>query len=71
MLVFIALNDVAIAYQRVGKLMFCILALINLGGCYRESGKLEKSLSSMKEGVAISRSCNSFPHSSLALGKKS
>ncbi|XP_062504029.1 nephrocystin-3-like [Corticium candelabrum] len=41
--------------------------LINLGGCYRESGKLEKSLSSMKEGVAISRSCNSFPHSSLAL----
>ena len=52
------------------KSIFSILALINLGSCYRESGKLEKSLSLMEEGVAISRSYYSSSHPSLALGKK-
>ncbi|XP_062503898.1 nephrocystin-3-like [Corticium candelabrum] len=53
------------------KSMFSILVLINLGRCYKESGKLEKSLSLMEEAVTISRSYYSSSHPSLALGKKS
>ncbi|XP_062504858.1 kinesin light chain-like [Corticium candelabrum] len=41
--------------------------LINLGCCYRESGKLGKSLTLMEEAVTISRSCYSSSHPSLAL----
>ncbi|XP_062504715.1 kinesin light chain-like [Corticium candelabrum] len=49
------------------KSMFSILVLINLGCCYRDSGKLEKSLSLLEEAVTISRSCYSSSHPSLAL----
>ena len=51
------------------KSMFSILALINLGSCYRKSGKLEKSLTLLEEAVKISRSCTSSSHPSLAIGK--
>ena len=53
------------------KSLFSILVLTNIGGCYRESGNLEKSLSELEEAVTISRSCYSSSHPSLAAGKKS
>ncbi|XP_062519250.1 nephrocystin-3-like [Corticium candelabrum] len=49
-----------------GNLVRRATVLTNIGGCYRESGNLEKSLSELEEAVTISRSCYSSSHPSLA-----
>ena len=52
------------------KSTFSMLAYMNLGICYKDSGKLKKGVSLMEEAVTIGRSCYSSFHPSLALGKK-
>ena len=70
-----AIFNICIVYVEIFEIWvlkssFSMLALMTLAICYRETGKLEKSLSFMEEAVTIRRSYYSSSHPSLALGKK-